>query len=424
MPRTTHSHRSKLSCDGRLFELEAISVSSPVTIKQAISIVTERASPPWRLSDLAKAYQSSTLSCRSLLANVEGARLYKSLVAGMGNYFYNADSPTDILDVRWKLQVLGLAAQAPFQAWLLAWQDNDRAGSWHPDVLLPGQTETSSYVQLVTGLHDVSTLQVVGLGSDGLAYLVAWQNESGSWTSGPAAPIGGHVVRFRQLVTGLGNSRYLQVVGLGEDGLAYLAAWLDESGSWHEGIPLPGQSRRFSELSVGYQPTKDVSERMTAPNLQVIGLGQENGLAYQVAWQDESGVWHPGGILPAQGTGFSQLVVVSGGDRLQVIGLGREDGFAYLAGWQDADGNWHSGGPLPAQQTAYSRLFVAQYGQIGPGSGPGVFGLGAGDGLAYGVALQNADGSWREGAILPCQKWFAELLIELEQTGQFPGHWP
>jgi hypothetical protein len=101
---------------------------------------------------------------------------------------------------------------------------------------------------------------------------------------------------------------------------------------------------RFSKLITGTQPAPP---SQTWPNLQVIGLGQGDGLAYQAAWQDETGSWHSGDQLPGQTTRFSQLVslsdTVNGEAAFQVLGLGQEDGFVYLAGWLDSSGNWHTG---------------------------------------------------------------------------------
>jgi hypothetical protein len=388
------------------------------SIAQLIVIVTESKSPPWRLSDVARAYQVSTLSCRSVLSNVEGKRMYRSLVTGQGNYFHDV-TPGAMLIIRWKLQVFGVSAQPPFQAWLLAWQDYDASGTWHGGRLLPGQTEESSYIQLVTGLHDFDSLQVIGLGTDGFVYLVASQDNGGNWSPGPAAPISGQNIRFSQLVTGLGNSFFIQVVGLGLDGLAYLAAWLDGNGAWHAGSPLPGNGLRFSQLITGNQPKVDPSGNETWPNLQVIGLGQEDGLAYQAAWQDETGNWHSGVQLPGQTMRLSQLLslsgVVDGIAGLQILGLGQDDGLVYLAGWLDWSGNWHSG-QLPVRGAKCSRLAAVQYSDFGESSC--IVGLGVDDGLAYSVLLQGFGGAWQAGAMLPCQKWFAELIVDASR----PGH--
>jgi hypothetical protein len=146
-------------------------------------------------------------------------------------------------------------------------------------------------------------------------------------------------------------------------------------------------------------------------------LGQDDGLAYQAAWQDETGSWHSGDQLPGQTTRFSQLLsmsgIVNGEAAFQVLGLGQEDGFVYLAGWLDSSGNWHTG-QLPARGAKCSRLATAQYFPSGS-----IFGLGASDGLAYNVLNQDANGNWQAGAVLPCQKWFAELVVELSDSGNW-----
>ena len=47
------------------------------------------------------------------------------------------------------------------------------------------------------------------------------------------------------------------------------------------------------------------------------------------------------------------------------------------------------------------------------------FWSGASDGLAYNVLNQDANGNWQAGAVLPCQKWFAELVVELSDSGNW-----
>jgi hypothetical protein len=385
------------------------------TVRQLIALITEKPSPPWRLSDVAKAYQISTLSVRSVFSNVEGERRFTSFVLGKGNYSFSLNRGA-VATIKWKIQVIGLSATAPFQAWLLAWQDYDQNGTWHPGILLPGQTPQSSYSQLAAD-RSGGLLEVVGLGWDGFAYHVAEQRQGGDWFPGGTEPISDQTVKFSQLLTGMGNDLFLQVIGLGMDGLAYLASWFElDKRNWHTGIQLPEPGPRFSALITTYAPVTQ--------DLQVIGLGQSDGLAYQVASQDKTGMWHgpdaslgPGGRLPGQTKPLSQLSSLDGSTGLYVIGLGREDGIACLAGWQDFNGSWHSGGPLPALQTNCSKLYCPGA-QIGPvGAYSFIVGLGAADGLAYLVAYQDDSGDWHSGGILPCQRWFAELVVDRNSVG-------
>ena len=274
------------------------------------------------------------------------------------------------------LQVIGLAFDAtPF---LVAWQNNI-TGYWYSPGSLRLSGVNARYSQLATGPGNglpvtgdavpgetiyQNTLQLIGLGAnDGLAYLAAWQDNSGNWTSKDLLLAYGN--KYSQLVTGVGNNNYLQIIGLGLDGFAYLAAWQDNGGFWHAttsngaDFQLPGQTAPLSQIYAG----------RGASALQVIGLSQIGGLPYLAGWQDGSGSWHPGRPLdgPGGGIAFSQLAVgysgLSNGDvltaadaPLQLIGLGAENGFAYSAAFLDSQGVWHPGIELPSQFIRFTQL--------------------------------------------------------------------
>ncbi|CAB1276142.1 hypothetical protein [Candidatus Nitrosacidococcus tergens] len=159
------------------------------------------------------------------------------------------------------LQVIGLGTNG---AYLVAWQDaqgnwnNAQDGHWDLGGKFAGQT--AQITSLVVGNGNGGYLQVIGLGTDGSAYLVAWQDAQGNWSAGRklASPPPG--VKWSTLAVGNGNKGYLQVIGLGTDGSAYLVAWQDAQGNWTNG----------RLLAIGWVPLPDYGLR-SGPN-SVIGL--------------------------------------------------------------------------------------------------------------------------------------------------------
>jgi len=128
-----------------------------------------------------------------------------------------------------------------------------------PGLLFPllAFSQASSYTQIAAGTGNSSELQIIALGNDGLAYLPAWQDTSGTWHTSGQLP--GQSRQFKQLVAGTGNSDELQVVGLGTDGHVYLAAWQDTSGTWHaSGSELGTGTYSFLAAGVGSAGFLDV----------------------------------------------------------------------------------------------------------------------------------------------------------------------
>ncbi|KJH67978.1 hypothetical protein [Chromobacterium violaceum] len=291
------------------------------------------------------------------------------------------------------LQVLGLA-NITDTAYLTDWQDS--GGNWHAGFALPVPSDypKGHFFQLTTGVGNSNYLQVLGAGEDGNPYLVSWQDGSGKWHGGmplpkPSGYSGG------PLVTGIGNSNYLQVIGARVESSPYLVAWQDNGGNWHAGMPLPnpsGYAGGFQQLATG-----NGNDHF----LQVVGVGND-GNAYLVTWQNAQGQWSPGFALPKpsgySGT-FTQLATgVGNGNFLQVLGIGT-DGNAYLAAWQDNGGNWHPGFALP-KPSGYNGTFAKLVTGIGNSNYLQVFGIGS-NGVAYLVSWQDSGGNWHGGLTLP-----------------------
>ncbi len=241
-----------------------------------------------------------------------------------------------------ELAVFGVGASDGF-AYLGAIQDG--TGAWSGGSELPGQTVALSALTTGPGWTSAGApaLQVLGLGTgDGFAHVAASQAAGSTWASGMSLP---NQTKLSTLLTGTGrdssHNPTLVVVGLGaSDGYAYLAAAESGTGTWSGGMLLPNQSVRFSALAAG--PGGNVS----TPAFQMVGLGATNGLPYLAAWQDNSGTWYGGFALTAQTVALSSIGAALGTDTtgaaaLQVVGLGKADGLPYVATWQNANGNWN-----------------------------------------------------------------------------------
>lgn len=173
-------------------------------------------------------------------------------------------------------------------------------------------------------------------------------------------PVPALAATFSTIILGQGyinGGNSLQVIGLGTDGYAYVPLY-QNGGPWYKnGELLPGQGSQFTQL---------VAARGGNNTLQLIGLGT-NGLPYVAGWQASTGAWYAGGSIPSDGTHYTQLAVVHGGcgsAPLQLLGIGT-DGYVHLVANQDTSGNWHSAsGILGGTTTQYTRLTLG-YGNQG-----------------------------------------------------------
>jgi hypothetical protein len=284
-----------------------------------------------------------------------------------------------------------------------SYQPSGRFGSMYP----PGQTVPMS--QIVFGVGSCgngnSCSQEIGLGKqDGFAYLVAWQNTSNAWQLGGILP--GQQTRFSQLTAhaGWGNNggfwnggggfttvyknNFLQVIGLGaDDGLAYLAAFQDQGGTWHSAGKLPGQTVPFAQLYV---------VPGNSGKLQVIGRAVSDNRLYLTVYQDNNGNWVAGGLLPGQSPSSSSILVANPGE-LQVLSLGA-DGYVYLSNWQDTSGTWHAAGILPGQSAPLEKMtaVIATAGDSNSGyyNQLQVGGLGASDHILRMTNWQDIHSTW------------------------------
>jgi hypothetical protein len=314
---------------------------------------------------------------------------FSSLAVGIGKYQFPYDQPS------WQLLVFALStqgAQGPKQAWLATRQDNN--GNWQAGMLLPGQGPGSDILQLVTGNGNGGNLQVIGLNFDATPVLVAWQNSSdGSWHGVGSLRLSLGNIRYSQLITGNSVDGNLQLIGLGaKDNLPYLAAYQDGNGNWHA-TDKKLSARRYAQLAIGYG-----TDSRPYGSLKVIGLGL-NGVPYVAAELDREGLWFDvefdlPGIYPT----LSKIVIMQGADNLgdhafDVIGLTQQEGRPYVAGWLDMNGSWQPGQGLSGGRR-YSQLAASGPYFPPPGNlfadfafvSQQLMGLGAEDGFAYSAA--------------------------------------
>ena len=323
------------------------------------------------MSTLRKSLVRSLLMTTLLFPLASFAQTFTSIVTAVGN--------------SQQLQVIALSsAGAPYLAAFL-----NTSGTWHTAGALPTSSANPAFSALVTGEGHIdpneAVPQVIGLGTDGYAYLADWQDTSGTWHASGLLP-GGNITTFKRLLTGAGNSGNLQVIGLGTNGLAYVVAYQDTSGNWHSGGELPGQGTVFSSLVTG--------QGQGSGGLQVIG--EANGTLYLTAFQDSNGTWHASGTLPNSSPTAIALATANGnGNNLQVIGLAQSNEFLYLEDWQNGNGTWSGAGELPGQGTALSAIVTG----VGNGNLQ-VGGLGTSDHLLHMT-------SWLSGGGSGAGTWYA-----------------
>ena len=243
-------------------------------------------------------------------------------------------------------------------------------------------TNHGSFRSLATGIGNFNNsrhLQVIGLGNDGQAHLVAWQGKFGAWRNdGHSLPA--QSVQLAEIATGKGTDNLLRVIGFGlDDSQLHQVAVQDSTGRWSEGKPtgIPGQWHGL------------VTGNSDDGVLQVLGLGLD-GRAYRVSWlRPSDGQWQNPQPLPSGGV-WMQLVTGNGNaNLLQVIGLG-QDGHAYLvASWLKQGHGWQGGFLLPSLSMRLKALAAGK----GSNNTLQVVGIGV-DGYAYRVAVQDESGNW------------------------------
>jgi hypothetical protein len=246
------------------------------------------------------------------------------------------------------LQVFGLGTDGSI--YVVVWQDEN--GAWHPDgTRIVGPRKP--YTAILPVIDGSGNLQLLAL-ADGQVYQAAWQGRDGSWNN-TIRGIGDPKHRYTALAAAVGDRHNLQVVGLGTDQKLYLAAWLDSEEKWQV------RKRDDGRVGINNRPYTAVTAHTGADgDLQIICLGTD-GKAYVAAWQDKGGSWHDPshdftGALGDPMLTYRAQVVASGlgNDRshpgeLELVGLGageNDDGNPYLVARQTRDGRYHWGRPL------------------------------------------------------------------------------
>jgi len=198
---------------------------------------------------------------------------------------------------------------------------------------------------------------LIGLSAGGLPYYATldyWEYldfhgwlpaEGWDWRGPVTDP---NSVQFSTLAAGLGNDDRPQLIGLGVDGLPYLMYFDDQ---WRFYGPLENPSNmHFRALTTARDANK---------NLQVILIGANDGRPYLIYQSNSTGRWAWWGQLenPDRGVALKTAAARKGHCDsysptvcdLQVIGLGASDGLPYLIYQNRYDQSWHWYGPLPTQ---------------------------------------------------------------------------
>src|SRR5665213_1261015 len=154
----------------------------------------------------------------------------------------------------------------------------------------------TDFIEITSANGNSSNLQVVTLGKDGQVYLAAWQCAvTGVWKIQSTNILSFVQPHYFQLVLAPGADGQLQLLGLHDNsdpakyqGI-YLLAWQDKGGGWHppgnhwDGAVRPKWQFTAFDVSIGADGA-----------LQVIGLGL-NQEAYIAAYQTSNGHWHQPG---------------------------------------------------------------------------------------------------------------------------------
>lgn len=258
---------------------------------------------------------------------------------------------------------------------------------------------TMAYSQIALGMGPNGALQLVGIGVDGNTYVISAQSSSFKWTPfepplafpAPSA----EPVKMTSIVTGIGNSSYLQVVTLAAGGVPYLPCsqatgqpgWSAPSST---DVPLPHNS-------IGNPSQIAAGQGYSSSGAAFHVLGIYNGTSQPtstVSWQDSSGAWHAGGSIRSLSGTYSNLGTGTGNSGyLQVLAL--QSGKVVLTAWEDTSGSWHSGIQLGQVAVSYTAMFV------GPGdrSYLPVFCLDS-TGAPYLATYLDSGGRWHAGQAL------------------------
>jgi hypothetical protein len=112
------------------------------------------------------------------------------------------------------------------------------------------------------------------------------QDVSGTWHAGPSATLDATTVYQTTPGTfsvATSSNGFMQVIALDSGGSPHLAGYLDTSGGWHVGFPLP------TAPGIAYQSVAVAPGNGGA--LQVVGIGVDRNV-YLVSWQDSTGQWN------------------------------------------------------------------------------------------------------------------------------------
>jgi hypothetical protein len=221
------------------------------------------------------------------------------------------------------------------------WWDTD---GWHSnDLTLAANAPTAdpgsinNFMALDGYVFNAQGTQHVDyVGNDGHVYELWW--DTSGWhnndlsvaakVSSPRPPHGGETALIAGYVFDAQGTQHVTYFATDDGDIHEL--WWDTSG-WHSNdlTLAAGAPNVLAIAGAGYV--------FGAQGTQHVIYSAEGGGVYEL-WWDANG-WHYNDLTAALG-GFSSITTGVGNDgQLQVIGLGQDDGLPYLI-WQDPNGNW------------------------------------------------------------------------------------
>ncbi|OXY89426.1 hypothetical protein BEK98_38295 [Streptomyces diastatochromogenes] len=185
--------------------------------------------------------------------------------------------------------------------------------------------------RIATVTRDPDWMDVFGVGGDGLARVAWWHGQWNDWQ-----PIAGHTFVPHTPITALSRDPdWMDIFAIGADGVARVAWW---NGGWNAWQPI--YSRTFAP------GTTIAGQSRNSDQMDLFAVGTD-GLVYNAWWHGNWNDWQP--IGTRRFTAGAQVTTLTRDpDWMDVFAVG-DDGRVYVAWWH---GEWNDWQPI------YSRTFA------------------------------------------------------------------
>ncbi|MFF7122087.1 M14 family zinc carboxypeptidase [Streptomyces sp. NPDC008240] len=211
---------------------------------------------------------------------------------------------------------------------------------------------------IATVTRDPDWMDVFGVGGDGLARVAWWHGRWNDWQ-----PIAGHTFVPHTPITALSRDPdWMDIFAVGADGVARVAWW---NGGWNAWQPI--YARTFAPGTV------IAAQSRNSDQMDLFAIGTD-GLVHNAWWHGNWNDWQPIGTQRFT-TGAQVTTLTRDPDWMDVFAVG-DDGRVYVAWWH---GEWNDWQPI------YSRTFApgtAVAGQSRNSDQMDLFAVGT-DGLVY-----------------------------------------